>query len=255
MTLKKVMCGTAGLNSSVMNVVKNNYNLFNLIRFYGLCAVIIFLFPLIAESSSLLLDEINIISIQDMELRKEKETYFIAVTFVVRNSGKSTLKFTDSDFKLSFAPTDAEEISIGSASEDEILLERKGDLSYTDTNLQFLINISNDIKQLHLNIISSEEMSSQLTEPKPKLNLHIQGDFGLGVKLKQGWMYLKGVTIDWVITVDVPRDVFVRTYKEIESAADGEVKASDDIKDALFDAEEDELFEKSSEPKNKREGR
>jgi len=248
--------GTAGLNSSARNAVKNNYNLFNLIRFYGLCAIVIFFFPLIAKSSSLILDEINIISIQDMKLRKEKETYFMDITCVVRNSGKNTLKFTESKFKLFFALTDTEEISIGSASENEILLERKEDLPYTDTNLQFAMNISNDIKQFHLNIISSEEMSSQLTEPKPKLNLHIQGDFGLGVKMKQGWMYLKGVTIDWTLTVDVARDAFVRTYKEIESAADnGENASSDAKKDVSFDKEEDALFKESSELKDKHEGR
>ncbi len=176
------------------------YNLLNFKVFKFLSVLSIFLFPLIAEPSSLILDKIDIVSIQDMQLRKENQTYFMDVVCVVRNSSKYILKLQDCKFDLSFVPEDSQEIRIGATSGDEILLEKKADSPYTDTNVPLVAHIESDIEKFHLNITSSEEMSSLLMEPKPKLNLHIQGNLGVGIKVKQGWVHIQGITIDWTLT-------------------------------------------------------
>ncbi len=195
----------------------------------------IFFFPIEGGTSSIL-DEVSIISVRDMQLRKEKDTYLMDVVCVIRNSNKHTLKFKDVNFKLAFAVNhDAEDIRIGPTFNNEILLEKKTDSSYTDTDVRFVADIGNDIQKFHSDITASEEMSALLMDSAPKFNLHIQGDFGLGIEVKQGWVYLKSVTIDWILKVDVPRDVFVRTYKAIESAAGKGGSLSDDEVDKWFE--------------------
>ncbi|OQX27169.1 MAG: hypothetical protein BWK80_06655 [Desulfobacteraceae bacterium IS3] len=204
----------------------------------SICSLLIllslFLFPPEGKASSIL-DEVNIVSIRDMQLRKEKDGYLMDVICVIRNSNKHKLKFNDVNFKLAFAVNDAEEIKIGPTFNKEVLLEKKADSSHTDSDVRFVAAIGNDIQKFHSDITSSEEMSALLMDPAPKLNLHIQGDFGLGIEVKQGWVYLKSVTIDWILKVDVPRDVFVRTYKAIESAAGKGGSLSDDEVDKWFE--------------------
>ncbi len=200
-----------------------------------LCILSIFFFPGFADSASIL-DEIDFVLIRDMQLRKEKGAYFFDVTSVVRNSGEHTLKLTNCKLDLSFTPEDSKTIELGSTFKDEILLEKKKpDSQGTDTNLHLSANIGSDIEAFHFKITSSEEMSSQLMEPKPKLNLHIQGGFELGMKLKRGWVYQPGIKIDWILQIEVVRDVFVKTYKAVELAAG---KSSN----VPADAEEDDEF-------------
>ncbi|MDM8522469.1 hypothetical protein QUF80_03785 [Desulfococcaceae bacterium HSG8] len=195
-----------------------------------------FFCPNLAKASSLILDEINIVAIQDMHLRKEKGAYYMDVVCKVQNAGKYTLKFQNCKFDLSFALRNSENIRLGSTFKEEALLKKSG-----DTDIQLATKLGSDIEKFHFNIISSEELSSLLMEPHPKLNLGLQGDFILGIQFKHGWMYQKGIKIDWILPVDVPRDVFVRTYKAIESAAG---KGSDLSDDDLF-KEDDELFKES----------
>jgi hypothetical protein len=194
----------------------------------------IFFFPAEGKSSSIL-DEVNIISVRDMQLRKEKDGYLMDVVCVIRNSNKHKLKFNDVNFRLAFAVKDAGDVRIGPTFNKEVMLEKKADAAYTDTDVLFVANIGKDIQKFHSDITASEEMSALLMDPAPKLNLHIQGDFGLGIEVKQGWVYLKSVTIDWILKVDVPRDVFVRTYKAIESAAGKGGSLSDDEVDKWFE--------------------
>jgi hypothetical protein len=195
-------------------------------------------FPFAAEASSLVLDDVTITAIQDMQLRKEKRTYFMDVVCVVQNSGKNVLKLKEAKFDLGFALENAEDISIGPVFKNEVLL---ADKTNSPSVIQLVTNLGDDIQKLHMAMISSEEISSLIMDPKPKLNFHIKGDFGLGIGLKQGWIYLQGVTIDWTLNVDIPRDVFVRTYKTIERVANGG-SINDSDSDNLF-GEEDEFFE------------
>lgn len=196
-------------------------------------------FPFAAEASSLVLDDVTITAIQDMQLRKEKRTYFMDVVCVVQNSGKNVLKLTKAKFDLGFALENEEDISIGPVFKDEVILADKTD---SPSVVHLVTNLGNDIQKLHMAMISSEEISSLIMDPKPKLNFHIKGDFGLGIGLKQGWVYLQSITIDWILKVDVPRDVFVRTYKTIERVAKGGSINDADSPDNLSN-KEDELFE------------
>ncbi len=207
--------------------------------FSWLCVLLIFLLPSGADAETVL-DHIDFILIQDMQLRKEKEVYFMDVTSVIQNSGNYTLKLGDCRFKLSFVPKDSEEIEVGSVFKEEILLEKKTDSSATDTSVRLSANIGPDIEKFHLNITSSEEMNSLLMDPKPKLNLHIQGGFNLGMGFRQGWVYQSGIKIDWILPVEVVRNVFVDTYKAIELAAGkGGSSDADEEDDFLADIGEE----------------
>ncbi len=141
------------------------------------------------------------------------------VLCTIRNSGKSTLRFKKCRFDLGFALKDADDVRLGTASKEKIFVRNRGESPYTDTDVSFTADLGSDIRAFHHRIISSDELSSLLTDPKPKLNLHIRGDFVLGIQLTQGWMYQSGIRIDWTLAVDVPRDVFVSAYKTIETAA------------------------------------
>ncbi|OQY57253.1 MAG: hypothetical protein B6245_17270 [Desulfobacteraceae bacterium 4572_88] len=183
----------------------------------GLLFTLYFLLPPVALSSSLVVDEIDIIAIRDMQLRKEGGSYFMDVVCVVRNTGKHILKFQKCKFDLSFAAE--KDIRIGPAAKNEVLIGWEKNSPHTDTDIRFVTQLATDIKKFHSEISSSGEISSLILDPAPKLNLHIRGEFNVGIGMKQGWVYLKGITIDWILPLDVPRDVFVRTYKAIERAA------------------------------------
>ncbi len=206
----------------------------------------IFLFPVIGDAASIL-DDVNFIVIREMQLRKEKETYFMDVTHVIRNSSNYALKFENCRFKLSFVTKDVGEIKLGSVLKNEILLERKADSPATDTSITLSPNIGSDIQAFHLNVTSSEEMNSMLMASNPSLRLHIQGNFNLGMGSKRGWVYQPGIKIDWILPIEVVRDVFVNTYKAIERAAG---KGGDDIAeddDFLADIEEEGKFSRINE--------
>lgn len=205
-----------------------------------LCALHIFS-PPVALPSSLVVDEINIIAVRDMQLRKEGRDYFMDVVCVVRNTGKSILKFQKCNFKLSFAAE--KDILIGPASKDEVLIGREENSPHTDTDVRFVTPLGTDIQKFHAEISASEQLSSLILDTAPRFNLHIRGEFNVGIGMKQGWVYLKGITIDWILALDVPRDVFVKTYKAIERAAGKGDEPSDDALD-IFETDPADQTEK-----------
>jgi len=197
---------------------------------------LIILSAALVSDSYAFIDDIHLGNITDMKLRKNNETYSADVTMIFRNSSNKDLKLKDCRFDLSFALKNSETIRIGTVIKDEIILTKSVNSSPSKQNVFLSANIGNDIRKLHLAIISSDEMNALLTDPAPKLTLRIVGGFDAGMKSDLGWTYQKGLKINWLITSEVPRKALIRTYKAIENSADKE-EAGEQV--VLADNEED----------------
>ncbi len=173
--------------------------------------------------ASFIMDDIDMPEIKDMRLRKENDVYYMDVIIMVKNSGKKDIELKNCNFNLAFAVKDTDDINIGTTSKDTIILDTAG-----KTEMPLSVMIGSDIKRLHLNIISSDEMNSLLTDPDPELNINIRGNFDAGVKARLGWTYERGLNIDWLIKSKISRQILISAYKSIEQAADPESRTSPD---------------------------
>jgi len=201
--------------------------------------VMVILFtPTWALPSSQTLDSIDIISIRQMQLLKKNNDYWLDIACLVRNSGKNTVKFNKCNSQLSIVLKDAEDIDVGTSFQATILIPKAKSTLHTDSIIRFVTQIGKDIEQLHYDISASDEMSSLLMDAKPIINLRIKSSFELGLQIKHGWVYLKGVKIDWVIPLSIPRYVFIKTFKTIEAEAEGDDMLTEDEMDKLLDSDQ-----------------
>ncbi len=185
-----------------------------------------------------IMDDIDILMIKDMTLRQEKNDFFLDVVFAVRNRG-NTVRFQQSRFDISFVQEDSKEIPLGTTAKEDLLLSAETD---DPTDVRFTAAIG-DIESLRLHLISSDEMSELMMASNPKVNMHIRGGFDLKLRAGQGWMSQPGYRIDWILPLEIPREIFVQTYKAIEDAADRKEDPSiqrkgDWLDDTAFETEE-----------------
>ncbi len=168
--------------------------------------------PFILGFSPLLLDNIDIVAIRDLQLRQERGDYVLDTTIVIRNTTGSTLKLENCTFDLAFAFDNSEDIPLGAAVKDEILLEQQADSAddSTDTDVKLSVNLGPDIQKLQQTLMAKKEMALLLTQSKPKLNLHLQGKFDIGIKADRAWGYQEGITIDWIVKPEVQKSVLAK---------------------------------------------
>lgn len=205
-----------------------------------------------ANAHAFVADEIEITKITDMKLRHEKGLYHIDVVFGVKNLSPKDIQLKNCRFDLFFALKDSENIRIGTSEKTEVILKGKprSDLKQSEQSLDLSTIVGADIRKFHLAIISSDEMNALLTNPKPKINIRIIGDFDAGIKSELGWTYQKGLKIDWLIQSYIPRKILIGTYKQIEAAADkadGKEVAATPSSTEIIEKESDKLticFEK-----------
>ena len=159
------------------------------------------LLPLIMGFSPALLEKIEITAIREMRLRHAQNQYFLDALLTIRYTGESLLKLEHCAFDLAYRSNAAEVIPLGSAQKDEILLPPQPNSTGVPigTDVPLAVNLGANLRQLQ-RVFSAKEFTRLLTEPDPHFELRLQGNFDLGVKSEQGWVYKDGMKIDWAIT-------------------------------------------------------
>jgi outer membrane protein OmpA-like peptidoglycan-associated protein len=187
--------------------------------------MLILSFPFLLGFSPDLLDQLDIVEVRDMQLRQEGHTYFLDTVIVIRNANKNTLKLEHCTFDLALAFDNGEDISLGTAQIEEILLPHPESVSDepTDIEVPLAVHLGQNIQALSQQLSTQKEMALLLTQPRPHLNLRLQGRFDLGIKAAQLWGYQSGITIDWIVTPEIRREVLA---KVIQTMAAGQAIAS-----------------------------
>lgn len=181
--------------------------------------------PFLFGFSPALLDNIDIVAIRDMQLRQEGSEYILDTVIVIRNANKNTLKLEHCMFDLAFAFDNAEDIPLGTAQIEEILLPHSEDASEEaiETEVPLAVHLGQDVQRLSQQLMTKKEMAFLLTKSTPRLNLHLQGRFDFGIKTTQLWGYQPGITIDWIVTPEIQREVLARV---IQAMTAGQAMAS-----------------------------
>jgi outer membrane protein OmpA-like peptidoglycan-associated protein len=177
--------------------------------------------PLIMSFSPSLLDRITIVAIDDLQLRKAGDDYLLDAVIVINNATQKTLKLKKCEFTLGFALSTGADIALGKALKDDILLPSKGEPTGTDTKVRLALNLGQDVQPVYQQIMTTGEILALLPQSNPKINLHLQALFDLGIQAGQTWNYQNGVEIDWIVTPETQRATLVSVVQALGLAVEG----------------------------------
>lgn len=169
------------------------------------------------SDSEAFIDALDLEYVRDIELIKDKNSYYLNFVIDIANKSKNDIKLNDLRVGFSFDLDKEPDIYIGLSNINQLKIPS---MQKTDGD-PISINVAiEDIEQLHLDLISSNEIQSILTDYDPKIKVRLIGDFDIGVRSSMGWTYQNGLSIDWVIGNSLNRELLITTYKDIEKASD-----------------------------------
>jgi hypothetical protein len=165
-----------------------------------------------------ILEEIDIVAIRDLQVRKEGGQNILDAVITIRNTTQKYLKLIDCDFDLAFVLPADEDIRLGQVFREEILLVQGAGSENTDTDLLLSIDLGSDwdVQALYEQLLPTANVI--LTESKPEINLHLKAQFNLAVRSQQAWHYGNGFRIDWIVTPAVERMVLFKFLQAIAPA-------------------------------------
>lgn len=164
------------------------------------------------DTETVQLDKIEIVSIQDIKLRKAGNDRILDVVVSMKNSNEKDLKMKDCYFEVSLRLENSKDITLGVARHEEVYLESMKTLA--DTKVNVLLPVNLDIDNLYKEIVSVKQA---LIDSESRATLRINGNFKLGIKTKQGWIYQKGLDIDFIYKPEIQEKVLTKILEAIIS--------------------------------------
>ncbi|PIE29005.1 hypothetical protein CSA57_11140 [candidate division KSB3 bacterium] len=175
--------------------------------------------PYLLAFSPELINDIDIVSIREIRIAQKDGEPLLDTTIVIRNSGANTIKFTNCTFELAVAAEHSEELFLGTAQTEEILLQGREakSVDFVDSDVRLAIRPGTALPTLAQTLVSTPAINRLMTQATPQLQLHLRGRFDVGLKAERAWGYQQGVRIDWLVTPEIHNTVLASAIKSMLS--------------------------------------
>ena len=154
-----------------------------------------------------MVDELDIKAIKSISLKQAKDEFRAAVIVQFSNASKSTIKFRNADFVITFK-NEGEKILLGTARPKELIFPASKDNTTQLTEKVLDVHVGKNAVDTINRLIG---LFNLIGNPDSEFAMILSGVTEVGIKAKRGWLYQGEVEIeDFVFHPTIQREVLFK---------------------------------------------